>query len=203
MKRLRNPKGIIVATLLISFLAASSLSSIAAKIGMQSSSEFYAPFASSIERAELDGRIGSEWHDASKVEIRLGRFSAELWQKNDGDNLFIAMEIKTNRRYREFEGYVFFDNGDGRDYQRGDDIISVKEEDGKLMNADYYYKKKYDFRLDSRVGGVNNAWGAGKYDQERGVYAFEFVRQLNSGDEKDVSLNQGDTVTVVYGWASY
>jgi len=201
MHRFKNPRKIGIVLLVASFLFATVLVDAAA--GTQTGSEFFAPFASSIAKDELDGIIGSEWHDASKVEIRLGRFATELWQKNDGENLYIAMEIKTNRRYSEFEGYVFFDDGDGRDYRTGDDIISVMEQDGKLVNADYYFKKKYDFRLDTRVGGVNNAWAAGKYDPDKKVYVFEFVRELTSGDGKDVSLNQNDTVTVVYGWASY
>lgn len=157
-----------------------------------------------IEQEDLDGVIGTEWEDAQKHEMALGKYQAEIWLKHDGEHLYIAMIIKTHRRFsRGFEAYVVFDNGDNRDFSRGDDIISVLAEDGWLFEADYYYRGQYDFWLDTDVGGENNAYGAGKYDSENRWYVFEFARELVSNDAKDVPINPGDLVTAIYGWASY
>lgn len=163
-----------------------------------------AVYGAAIPQEALDGVIGPEWDDAQGEEMRLGRYQAEILLKHDGEYLYVAMIVKTRRRFAQgFEGYVVFDNGDGRNYSRGDDIISVLAKDGRLLEADYYYKGTYDFRLDTRVGGQNNAYGAGRYDSENRWYIFEFVKKLVSNDAKDVPLNPGDDVTTTYGWASY
>lgn len=205
MSHSRNPRVVaIVLVISIFFLWIAFLTGPLAQAFLITFSEldkFLAPFGNPIPKEKLDGIIGPEWDDAEKVTIQLGRFHTDLLQKNDGRNLYIAMEIKTNRRYHKFEGFVFFDNGDRAYYTVGDDIISVIAKDGKLVEADYYYRGRYNFRLDKQIGGVNNAFGAGKYDTKRRVYVFEFMRELNSGDNKDVNLNPGDVVTVAYGWA--
>ncbi len=163
-----------------------------------------AVYGTPIEQKDLDGVIGAEWDDAQKQEMLLGKYRAVILLKQDGKNLYIGMVIKTYRRFSKgFEGYVVFDNGDGRDYYRGDDIISVLAKNGRLLAADCYYWGKYDIRLDTKVGGQNNAYGAGKYDPENRSYVFEFVKELASGDIRDIPLNTGDSVTTIYGWASY
>lgn len=160
-------------------------------------------YGAPIEQADLDGVIGPEWDDAQRHELKLGKYQAEILLKNDGQYLYIAMIIKTNRRYaRGFEGYVVFDNGDGRNFYRGDDIISVQAKNGSLLEADHYYRGEYDFRLDTKMGGENNAYGAGKYDSEKRCYVFEFARELVSNDTKDVPFNPGDRASIIYGWAS-
>ena len=159
---------------------------------------------SSISREDLDGVIGPEWDDCKRVEMRLGKYSAEILQKRDFTYLYVALIVRTSRRFtRGFEGYVVFDNGDGRDYSRGDDMMLVEAGNGELVDADYYYRGTYDYRLDTRTAGRSNAHGAGKYDSNTGSYVFEFRKELESGDGRDVQLCPGCDFSFVYGWASY
>lgn len=166
--------------------------------------ELVAVYGASIEQDDVDGIIGPEWDDAQTYEMKLGKYWAEILLKHDGEYLYIAMIVKTLRYFPDgFEGYVVFESGDGRDYSRGDDIISVFAEEGLLFEVDYHYVGQYEFWLDTDVGGQNNAYGAGNYDNENRWYVFEFVKELVSQDTKDVSLDPGDEVPTIYGWASY
>ena len=163
-----------------------------------------APLGMPIEKESLDGMIGPEWDDAQRHEMMLGEYQAEIFLKHDSEYFYIAMVIRTNRHFPEgFEGYVFFDNGDGRDYSQGDDIISVLAMEGQLFEADFYYLDSYYFRLDTEVGGENNAYGAGRYDAENRWYVFEFARELASGDTKDTSIVPGGEATIIYAWARH
>ncbi len=153
---------------------------------------------------DLDGVIGPEWADSSVQTMHLGRYSATIYQKRDGTYLYLAMVIDTNRNFpRGFEAFLIFDNGDGRDYDRGDDMLLVQENDGEVEDADYYYMDLYDYRLDRRTGGRNNAYGAGRYDETTRQHVFEFMKELESGDPRDEQLCTGCNVLVIYGWASY
>lgn len=152
----------------------------------------------------LDGVIGPEWDDADSVEMRLGKYRATIYQKRDGTHLYIAMVIRTSRRFiRGFEGYIVFENGDGREYSRGDDMLLVEAGQGELVDADYYYMGTYDYRLDTRAAGRRNADGAGRFDAGEGTYTFEFRKELMSGDGRDAQLCTGCDFSLIYGWASY
>jgi len=157
-----------------------------------------------ISMEDLDGVIGPEWADSSAQTMRLGRYGATVYQKRDDAYLYVAMVIETNRSFpRGFEAFLIFDNGDGRDYDRGDDMLLVQENDGEAEDADYYYMDLYDFRLDRRTGGQANAHGAGRYDETSRNYVFEFRKELESGDPRDEQLCTGCDFLVIYGWASY
>lgn len=153
---------------------------------------------------DLDGVIGAEWADSSIQTLRLGRYNATVYQKRDETYLYVAMVIDTNRSFpRGFEAFLIFDNGDGRDYDRGDDMLLVQENDGEVEDADYYYMDLYDYRLDRRTGGQTNAYGAGRYDEISRQHVFEFRKELESGDPRDEQLCTGCDFLVIYGWASY
>ncbi len=153
---------------------------------------------------DLDGVIGPEWSDSSVETIRLGQYNATVYQKRDETYLYVAMVIETNHSFpRGFEAFLIFDNGDGRDYDRGDDMLLVQENGGEAEDADYYYMDLYDYRLDRRTGGQTNAYGAGRYDETSRHYVFEFRKELESGDPRDEQLCTGCDVLVIYGWASY
>ncbi len=153
---------------------------------------------------DLDGIIGPEWDDSSVQTMRLGRYNATIYQKRDGTHLYLAMVIDTNRSFaRGFEAFLIFDNGDGRDYDRGDDMLLVQENNGAVEDADYYYMDLYDYRLDRRTGGQTNAYGAGRYDETARQHVFEFMKELESGDPRDEQLCTGCHFLVIYGWASY
>lgn len=152
----------------------------------------------------LDGVIGTEWDDAESVEMRMGKYRATVYQKRDGTYLYVAMVIRTARRFiRGFEGYVVFENGDGREYSRGDDMLLVEANQGELVDADYYYVDTYDYRLDTRSAGRRSADGAGRFDASEGTYIFEFRKELMSGDARDAQLCTGCDFILIYGWASY
>jgi len=149
----------------------------------------------------LDGVIGDEWNDAGEVSLRMEDYRSVAYLKHDGEYLYLALEIATGKEFQEYsEGYVWFDNGDGSEFDAGDDIITVEGGQDVLLEADFYYTGKYDFRLDPEEGGTNNAWGIGTYDVEELSYVFEFLKELDSGDSLDVPLDPEGEVGVIFGF---
>lgn len=169
-----------------------------------SASAMEIPGGSPVLMEDLDGVLGPEWTDSFQSTMRLGRYNTTVYQKRDGTYLYLAMVIETNRSFpRGFEAFLIFDDGDLKDYERGDDMLLVQEDNGEVGDADYYYMDLYDYRLDRRVAGQTNAYGAGKYDEESRQYVFEFMKELESGDIRDRQLCTGCDFLVIYGWASY
>jgi len=166
--------------------------------------EFTASYGSSIDLGRIDGVLGSDWDDAQRHECRMGKYAAEVYLKYDDGFFYVAMVIHTSKEIRgTFEAWVFFDDGDGKGYEKGDDMLSVVADGGKREKADYYFEGKHDFVLDTRGGGENNATGAGRYDDVGKAYTFEFRRELASGDAKDVQIEDEAIVDIEYGWSSY
>ena len=164
-----------------------------------------APVASgaSIEMRDLDGRIGPEWDDAARQPLVLGSYAATALLKHDDARLYLALIIETKRKLPGvIEGFAVFDNGDGRLYAQGDDMIAVPAQAGQLLEADYAYRGPYDFVTDHSLYGQVNAHGAGRYDPDRKVYVFEFVKDLAPDGCCDVGLQQGLDVLLVVGWSS-
>lgn len=162
------------------------------------------PGGTSMVMEDLDGVIGPEWSDSLRTTMRLGKYSATVYQKRDQTHLFLAMVIETNRRFsRGFEAFLIIDDGDGQDYERGDDMMLVQAGGHAPEDADYYYRDLYDYRLDQRSAGRTNAYGIGVYDEAAAHYVFEFMRELESGDPRDRPLCTGCNALVIYGWASY
>ena len=169
-----------------------------------SEQELVAPCGSALEPKDLDGVIGPEWDDAARHELRMGRYNAVICLKHGEAQFYIAMIVYTQREFpRGFEAYAVFDNGDGLDFSKGDDMLLVRAEDGALREADYYYAATYNFQPDQAGGGQINAYGAGRFDRAGGCYVFEMMRDIASGDTRDVPLSDEKTVISVYGWASY
>ncbi len=50
---------------------------------------------------------------------------------------------------------------------------------------------------------MNYHLGAGRFDPENHLYIFEFKKELDSGDKRDVALDPGDIVSTILGWAAY
>lgn len=149
----------------------------------------------------FDGTIEAEWFDATRFSLVIGSYSTVAYLKHDDQYLYLALEIATEQEFRGYsEGYVWFDNGDGKEFDAGDDIITVEGGQGVLFEADFYYVGKYDFQFDPAGGGVNNAWGIGAYDTEKLSYVFEFLKELDSGDPLDVSLAPGEEVELIFGF---
>ena len=156
------------------------------------------------EMETIDGRLGSGWDDAFKKSVRLGDYSAEIYIKQDGENICYAMVIKTLKQYphnQQFRAFVFFDKGDGTQWSTGDDIIIVPAT-GSLVTTgiDYYYRRTYSFDLDTKAGGTENAKGCGRYDSSKRAYVFEICRKMNSGDHRDVNFGPCDTVMTKFGF---
>jgi len=179
------------------------LCTIAAMSVLSVGTEFSVPYGDPIALDRIDGVLGPEWNDANIHPCRMGRYPAEVHLKRDDRFFYVAIVVKTNQEIRgDFEGWVFLDDGDGRDYERGDDLLSVVASDGRRENADHYFKGHYDFVLDTRIGGTNDAYGAGRYHVALGAYAFEFRRELRSGDAKDVPIEDEAALDIEYGWSS-
>jgi len=166
--------------------------------------ELIAPYGEALEVQDLDGGIGSEWDDAARYDLVMGLYEATVLLKHDTIRFYIAMIVHTGREYiRGFEAYVVFDGGDGIDFTRGDDMLLARAEDGALVEADYYYRGTYNFLVDSEEGGSVNAYGAGRYDNSSRCYIFEMMRDIDSGDARDVPLHIEEVLASVYGWVSY
>jgi len=163
-----------------------------------------APYGLYIPDVLLDGVVGSEWADAGEYDVRMGEYNARLLIKHDHVYFYVAMVIESGRRFPAgFEAYVVFENGDGVDYSRGDDMMSVPAWGGELLEADLTYRATYDFLPDVDFDGTCDAVGAGLYDSTTRSYVFEFRRKMLSGDACDVPLAGGSIADVIYGWASY
>jgi len=165
--------------------------------------EFSVPYGDPIDLDRIDGVLGPEWDDANAHPCRMGKYGAEVHLKHDERLFYVALVIRTSNEIRGgLEGWVFIDDGDGRDYERGDDLLSVVANDGRREKADHYFKGTFDFVLDTRLGGTNDAYGAGRYDAALGAYVFEFCRELRSGDSKDVAIEDEGALDIEYGWSS-
>ncbi len=157
----------------------------------------------SIETRDLDGRIGPEWDDAARQPLVLGSYTATALLKHDGARLYLALIIETGRKLPGvIDGFIVFDNGDGRLYAQGDDMTMVAAREGKLLEADFTYRGPYDFVTDASLSGQVNAHGAGNYNPDRKVYVFEFVKDLAPDGCCDVDLTHGLNVLLVVGWSS-
>lgn len=163
-----------------------------------------AAYGDGIGSQQLDGSIGAEWSDSAVYDVRMGDYEAELRLKHDGVWFYVAMTIRTGAFFPAgFDAYVVFDNGDGQEYSRGDDMMSVPAAQGQLLDADYYYRNTFDFVLDVQSAGASHADGAGAYDSASRCYVFEFRREIASGDDRDVPMNLAGASATTYGWASY
>ena len=163
-----------------------------------------APYETGIAEELFDGVIGLEWDDASKYELTMGVYPADVLLKHDMEYFYIAMTIHTERPFSGgFEAFVFFDNGDGTTYSTGDDMLVVSAEGEALVEADYYYRATYDFCLDTEAGGTNDADGFGRYDEAGACYVFELRRLIVTGDTTDVELAIGKPFSATYGWSGY
>jgi len=152
----------------------------------------------------LDGSVGAEWSDSAVYVVRMGDYEAELRLKHDGVWFYVAMTIRSGEFFAAgFEAYVVFDNEDGQEYSRGDDMMSVSAAQGQLLDADYYYRNTFDFVLDVQSAGASHAVGAGAYDSASRCYVFEFRREIASGDDRDVPMDLAGASATTYGWASY
>ncbi|MBN2334680.1 hypothetical protein JXL21_03910, partial [Candidatus Bathyarchaeota archaeon] len=142
-----------------------------------------------------------EWRDAHTTLITLGRnegmtppyLPAKVWAKNDGENLYIRLQIAYVDRLTpdmEDQAYIVYlqPNGGGWD---GSDAAWMYQL-GSPRDLTGYDGASWIDDFDAIPLGTNDVMGKGYHDGYH--YWFEAVKKLDSGDQQDWSLAPGDTV---------
>jgi hypothetical protein len=160
--------------------------------------DFNAYLGNSILDEEIDGIIGSEWDDAGNhPEISIDpQGIAEIWTKNDGSFLYIAMNFTADSS-NPWVGFQF---------ERTTHMSSGA--DGAIFGNDNIGANKY---RDISFGGfgiistdsIQNGIGAIQVG-ESNLVTVELKKPLNSGDSagNDIEWGAGNTYTLIIRWDS-
>jgi len=91
---------------------------------------------------------------------------------------------------------VCFDANENITLDAGDDIAVLKHDDIRMDGT----ITKTAMEEDEKIGGINNVDGAS--DWEAGVYTFELVKPLNSGDlaGNDIAISPGEKMRVTFAY---
>ena len=158
------------------------------------------PFGSPFEESALDAHIGEEWSDVVPTLVRLGTYAADLYVKQDETYLYVGIALHTGRRLGKIiAAYVYFDDGNFRPYSRGDDFMMIRSGNEVASDADYYYVDENEIKFDRRGGGHADALGIGRFDETAGAYVFEFRKEMDSGDVRDLPLSIGAPIAMIFG----
>jgi len=159
---------------------------------------FNAYLGAAIDDNQIDGNIGTEWDDAGKTTgVALNpQASAEVWTKNDGTNLYIAVRFTADSS-NPWVAIQFGGNGS-----------MESNMDGALFGNDNYNIDGYVDIYLSGTGGAKadptqNGKGAINVTAQN-VVTIELKKPLNSGDTagKDINWAQNETQTLVMIWDS-
>jgi len=165
----------------------------------------------------LDGSIDTEWSNSLKKQIFLryqrtscscsaSSLPTELYLLHDDENLYVAISIHTSylRSIREtFRVFVFFDNGDTRLWNVGDNLIILPAEDGQLFTTglDYYYPSYSNSPIEKATLDVQqDARGVGRWNLSKSSYEFEISILMQSRDPFDVTIVPGRPFSMVIGF---
>jgi len=159
---------------------------------------FNAYLGASIDDSQIDGNIGTEWDDAGKTTgvVLNPQESAEVWTKNDGTNLYIAVRFTADSS----NPWVAI--------QLGGNGSMEANTDGAIFGNDNYNIDGYVDIYMSGTGGAKadatqNGKGAINVTTQN-VVTIELKKPLNSGDTagKDINWAQNETQTLTIIWDS-
>jgi len=160
--------------------------------------DFDSFLGNTIEDAEIDGTIGSEWDDAGNyANVAISpQGTAEIWTKHDGTNLYIAVSFTADSSNPWLS--VLF----------GRTTCMQTNTDGALFGHDNYAANGYQ---DISFGGLGvisidasqEGKGAITVDSSNLVTA-ELKKPLNSGDSagKDMAWTEDNTYAMIIMWDS-
>lgn len=150
-----------------------------------------------IADSQIDGTIGTEWNDASHyTNIPINpQGNAEVWTKNDGINLYIAVRFTADSN-NPWVGLQFSTSS-----------IHSSTADVAIFNHNTLGSMKYVDGSFSGFSVVSDASQSGKGAIGIGagnVVTIELKKPLNSGDTagKDVAWTPGNSYTMVVAWDS-
>ena len=160
--------------------------------------DFNAYIGASISDASIDGIIGSEWEDAGHyVDIPIDpKGNAEIWTKNDGLYLYIAIKITVDSS-DPWIGLVF----DLNDCHESTADIAVF---GFNELHPYGYIDGY-FISSTQINADDIQDGVGAMNIEPGnLVTIELKKQLKSGDVtgKDIAWTEGEVYSITILWDS-
>jgi hypothetical protein len=160
--------------------------------------DFDAFLGNPISDEELDGVIGSEWDDAgnyASVAIE-PQGTAELWTKNDGTYLYLAMQFTADSA----NPWVAFQFDFSSHMSSG--------ADGAIFGHDRLGSNQY---RDISFGGIGSISadatqdGAGAINVgDSNLVTIELKKPLDSGDSagEDIEWTAGNTYTLIIRWDS-
>jgi hypothetical protein len=151
-----------------------------------------------ITDAQIDGTIGTEWNDAKHyTSIPIDpQGTAEIWTKNDGTNLYIAIKFTADSN----NPWAAIQLGSSVLHDQTVDL-AVFGNDNLAANAyvDANFGSPFTVRADASQNGKGIiSIGSGN------VVTIELKKPLSSGDTtgKDIAWNAGGTYTMVIVWNS-
>jgi len=150
-----------------------------------------------IPDAQIDGRIGSEWNDASiypNISID-PQGTGQLWVKDDGTYLYIALQFQADSS----KSWVCF--------QFGNTTCMSTSADGALFGDSNYPNVYEDISFNGNPGVVidQHQDGVGAMVVNGSNYVtVELKKPLNSGDTtgKDIDWTVGQSYAFLIEWDS-
>jgi len=177
-------------------LPTSSAFSISATVFMSSGADLEAIKATAIADTAIDGTIGTEWNDAKHyTSIPIDpQGTAEIWVKNDGTNLYIALKFTADSS----NPWLALQMGTTGCMDSGADV-AIFGDDNVAANgySDAYYDSSSSVKADTTQNGKGALTvGTGN------VVTIELKKPLNSGDSagKDIAWSAANTYFMVMAW---
>lgn len=161
-------------------------------------SDLNAVSGSAIDDSQIDGAIGTEWGDASNYKgVAVNpQGTAEIWTKNDGANLYVALTFTADSN-NPWVSILF-----------GEPAHMTLNTDGALFGHDEFAPNGYK---DISFGGAGfisidaqqDGKGAVSIDSQNQV-TVELKKPLSSGDQagKDIDWKKDNTYTLTLMWDS-
>jgi len=177
-------------------LPTSSAFTVSATVFMTTGADLEAIKATAIADAQIEGTIGTEWNDAKHyTSIPIDpQGTAEIWVKNDGINLYIALKFTADSN----NPWLALQMGTTGCMDSGADV-AIFGHDSLAANgfSDAYYDSSSSVKADTTQNGKGAITiGGGN------VVTIELKKPLNSGDSagKDIAWTSGSTYFLVMAW---
>jgi len=148
----------------------------------------------------IDGTIGAaEWSGASKKTFTLGGWTCTVYEMNDANNLYMALEIPDTTHDVNDMLLVYFDNDNDGVTEVGNDLVGMSSTSPGFFGDYYCSALPNTWSSDVGDGGTND--GSGVLGFSGGVHYYEFSHPLDTTDNAhDFSLSAGSTVGFMIGY---
>ncbi len=160
--------------------------------------DFVAIKATAIPDPQIDGIIGTEWNDAKHyTNIPIDpQGTAEIWTKNDGTNLYFAMQFKADSN----NPWLALELGSEGTHDSGADFAIFGDDN---LSPNSYSDASFVTFSSAKADAIQDGKGAMTVGATN-VITIELVKPLSSNDTvgKDISWKIGGTYTMVIDWDS-